>query len=91
MSNELTILKVHEVNKTNLVRDFLIELMLTKQWTSYQNVLIERDDESESYHISDYAYRLGLLKWSDTNDYKYEVSVKGKKYLEQQQGENNEQ
>ena len=90
MSDALKILKVHEVNETSIVKDFLIELMLTKQWDSYQNVLIERDDESASYHISDYAYRLGLLKWSDTNDYKYEVSVKGRKYLEQQ-GENNEQ
>ena len=84
MSNELTILKVHEVNETSLVKDFLVELMLTKEWNSYQNVLIERDDESESYHISDYAYRLGLLKWSDSNDYKYEVSVKGRKWLDEQ-------
>lgn len=83
MASDLKILKVSELNKTTMVKDFLIELMLTKQWDSFVNVLIEYDDERSSNHISDYVYGLGLLKWSDTNDYKYEVSVKGRKYLEQ--------
>lgn len=81
--NELNIFKISELDKTNLLKDFLIELMLTKQWTSYQNVLIEKDDESTSWHISDYAHNIGLLKWANESDYKYEVSVRGKKYLEQ--------
>jgi hypothetical protein len=80
---ELNITKISELDKTSLMKDFLIELMLTKQWSGFQSVLIERDDESESWHISDYAHKIGLLKWANEGDYKYEVSVRGKKYLEQ--------
>ena len=90
MSDDLRMIKVHEVTKTNMVRDFLVELMLTKEWNSFVNVLIEEDTERSSNHISDYVYTLGLVKWANEGDYKYEVSVKGRKYL-QQQGENNEQ
>lgn len=89
---ELNLVKISELKDTSLIKDFLIELMLTKQWSSYVDVLIERDDESASYHISDYAHNIGLLKYSNESDYKYELSVKGKKYLEQQQqGEKHEQ
>ena len=91
MSDALKILKVSELNKTTMIKDFLIELMLTKQWTSFVNVLIEEDTERSSNHISDYVHTLGLVKYANEGDYKYEVSVKGKKYLEQQQGEKNEQ
>ena len=82
--NELNIFKISELKDTSIIKDFLIELMLTKQWTGYQNVLIEKDDESSSYHISDYAHNIGLLKYSNERDYKYELSVKGKKYLEKE-------
>jgi hypothetical protein len=84
MRNELNIVKISELDNTSLMKDFLIELMLSKQWTSFQSVLIERDDESESWHISDYAHNIGLLKWASEGEYKYELSVRGKKYLEQQ-------
>jgi hypothetical protein len=83
MRKELNITKISELDNTSLMKDFLIELMLTKQWSGYTSVLIERDDESESWHISDYAHKIGLLKWANEADYKYEVSVRGKKYLEQ--------
>lgn len=89
MSNEINIIKEDEFNKTSMMKDFLIELMLTKQWFSYSNVLI--DDDLTSEHISAYAHRLGLVKYANEGDYKYEISVKGKKYLEKQKGENNEQ
>jgi hypothetical protein len=46
MSDALKIIKVHEVNKTNLVRDFLLEMLLTGAWSNkFQNVLIEDDKD----------------------------------------------
>ena len=84
-------IKVHEVNKTTLVRDFLLEMLLTERWSArFQNVLIEDDKEHWSNHISDYLYELGYLKKSNYVDYKYDISKQGRKYLEQQ-GELNEQ
>jgi hypothetical protein len=92
MSDDLKILKVHEVNKTNLVRDFLLEMLLTGEWSSrFHNILIEDDQERWSNHISDYTYELGYLKKSNHVDYKYDISNQGRKYLEQQKGETHEQ
>ena len=46
MLNTLRVIKVHEVNKTTLVRDFLIEMLITGAWSNkFQNLLIE-DDKS---------------------------------------------
>ena len=91
MSDALRVIKVHEVNKTTLVRDFLLEMLLTERWSArFQNVLIEDDKEHWSNHISDYLYELGYLKKSNYVDYKYDISKQGRKYLEQQ-GEKNEQ
>ena len=80
MSKEINIIKEDELNKTSMLKDFLIELMLTKQWFSYSNVLI--DDDLTSEHISAYAHRLGLVKYANEGDYKYEISVKGRKWLD---------
>ena len=91
MSDALRVIKISEVNKTTLVRDFLIEMLLTERWSArFQNVLIEDDKEHWSNHISDYLYELGYLKKSNYVDYKYDISKQGRKYLEQQ-GEKNEQ
>ena len=91
MSDALRVIKISEVNKTNLIRDFLFEMLLTKAWSNrFQNVLIEDDKERWSNHISDYTYELGYLKKSNHVDYKYDISNQGRKYLKQQ-GENNEQ
>ena len=91
MLNTLRVIKVHEVNKTTLVRDFLIEMLITGAWSNkFQNLLIEDDKEHWSNHISDYLYELGYLKKSNYVDYKYDISKQGRKYLEQQ-GEKNEQ
>ena len=91
MSDALRVIKISEVNKTTLVRDFLLEMLLTERWSArFQNVLIEDDKEHWSNHISDYLYELGYLKKSNYVDYKYDISKQGRKYLEQQ-GEKNEQ
>jgi hypothetical protein len=82
---QLKILKVHEVNKTDMVKRFLLEMLLTHQWgNEFHHLLIEYDDESTSLHISDYLYKIGLLSLCDDDtEYKYDISVKGRKYLEQ--------
>ena len=84
LDDQIKILKVHEVNKTDMVERFLLEMLLTQSWSNEFNyTLVEYDDESESWHISDYLYHIGLLKYADSNAIKYAVSDKGKKYLEQ--------
>ena len=84
MSENLQILKVHEVNKTDMVQRFLLEMLLTHQWgNDFHRVLIKYD-ESTTLHISDYLFKIGLLSLCDDDtDYKYDISVKGRKYLEQ--------
>ena len=83
MSENLQILKVHEVNKTDMVERFLLEMLLTQSWSNeFNHTLVEYDDESESWHIADYLYKIGLLDLADSNNLKYEVSVIGRKYLE---------
>ena len=78
------IYKVHEVNKTDMVERFLLEMLLTQEWSDeFHHTLVEYDDESESWHIADYLYKIGLLDLADSNNLKYEVSVIGRKYLEQ--------
>ena len=85
MSDALRVIKISEVNKTNLVKDFLLEMLLTEQWSaSFQNVLIEDDKERWSNHIADYIFGLGYVEKSNKIDYKYKISSKGRKYLEQQ-------
>ena len=87
MSDALRVIKISEVNKTNLVKDFLLEMLLTEQWSaSFQNVLIEDDKERWSNHIADYIFGLGYVEKSNKIDYKYKISSKGRKYLEQQGG-----
>ena len=82
----LKIYKVHEVNKTDMVERFLLEMLLTRSWNNeFQHTLVEYDDESESWHIADYLFKIGLLDLADSNNLKYEVSDKGRKYLEQRQ------
>ena len=34
MSDALRVIKISEVNKTNLVKDFLLEMLLTEQWSA---------------------------------------------------------
>jgi hypothetical protein len=77
--------KVHEVNKTDIVQRFLLTMLLTRQWgDEFHHMLIEYDDESESWHIADYLYKIGLLcLCDDDTEYKYDISDKGRKYLEQ--------
>lgn len=88
----IKILKVHEVNKTDMVERFLLQMLLTHEWDNeFHHTLIEYDDEATSLHIADYLYKIGLLKYADSNDLKYAVSDRGRKYLEQQKGESNEQ
>jgi len=86
MRENLQILKVHEVNKTDIVQRFLLQMLITHDWgEEFNNVLIESDDESTSIHIAGYLYKIGLLQFNhdETNDYKYDISTKGRKYLEQ--------
>ena len=80
----LKIYKVHEVNKTDMVERFLLEMLLTREWgDEFHHTLIEYDDEATSLHIADYLYKIGLLKYADSADLKYAVSDRGRKYLEQ--------
>jgi hypothetical protein len=82
--DQIKILKVHEVNKTDMVERFLLEMLLTHEWSDeFHWILVEYDDESTSLHMADYLFKLGLLKYADSNDLKYAVSNKGRKYLEQ--------
>ena len=84
LDDQIKILKVHEVNKTDMVERFLLEMLLTHEWSDeFHHVLIEYNDESTSLHMADYLYKIGLLKYADSNDLKYAVSAKGRKYLEQ--------
>ena len=79
LDDQIKILKVHEVNKTDMVQRFLIEMLLTHEWgNEYDYTLIEFDDESASLHIADYLHKIGLLKYADSNDIKYDISAKGK-------------
>ena len=83
--NEITVVKASKLYKTDIVKRFLLEMLLTHAWSDeFQHTLIETDDESTSLHISDYVFKIGLLKLSDEGDYKYDISVKGRKYLEKQ-------
>jgi len=82
--NEVIVVKISELYKTDIVERFLLEMLLTHEWSDeFHQYLIEADDESESFHISDYIYTIGLLKHSSRPQYKYDISVKGRKYLEQ--------
>ena len=84
----IKILKVHEVNKTDIVQRFLLEMLLTQVWSDeFHHTLIEYDDEATSLHIADYLYKIGLLEYADSNDLKYAVSDKGRKFLDKQKGE----
>lgn len=85
MRNDLVkIYKVHEVNKTDMVERFLLEMLLTHEWSNeFHWLLIESDDGSDSLHMADYLFKIGLLKLSREGDYKYDISAKGRKYLEQ--------
>ena len=79
------VIKVNEVNKTNLIKDFLIEMLITNQWSDkFRNVLIEDDEERWSNHIADYTFDLGYVEKSNNIDYKYQISDEGRKYLEKQ-------
>jgi hypothetical protein len=67
-----------------MVERFLLEMLLTHEWgDEFHHTLIEYDDESESWHIADYLFKIGLLKYADSPNLKYVVSDKGRKYLEQ--------
>jgi hypothetical protein len=84
MSDALRVIKISEVNKTNLVKDFLLEMLITEQWSArFLNMLIEDDEERWSNHIADYIFDLGYVEKSNKIDYKYKISSKGRKYLEQ--------
>jgi predicted transcriptional regulator len=84
MTDALRVIKISEVNKTNLVKDFLLEMLLTEQWSArFLNMLIEDDKERWSNHIADYIFGLGYVEKSNKIDYKYQISSKGRKYLEQ--------
>lgn len=81
----LTIIKENEVNKTNLIRDFLLEMLLTNQWSDkFENLLIEDEDDRWSNHISAYTHKIGLIKYDKNSDYQYAISNRGRKYLEKQ-------
>jgi len=97
MSNEVNLITESELTKTTMIRDFLIEMLLTHEWSvKFQNVLIQTkwNTDMKGYSIdfsqvklADYMWVKGYLKYSKDADFKYDISVKGRKYLEQQQGE----
>jgi hypothetical protein len=74
------------------IKRFLISMILTNQWgDDFENTLVEYDDESVSYHISDYLHQIKLLKFSKHPDYRYEVSQAGRRWLDKfNKGETNE-
>lgn len=76
----------------NTIKRFLISMILTNQWgDEFENTLVEYDGESVSYHISDYLHQIKLLKFSEDPDYKYDVSVRGRRWLDKfNKGETNE-
>jgi hypothetical protein len=81
----VSVIKVNEVDETTLVKDFLLEMLLTNQWSArFFNVLIEDDEEHWSNHIADYIFDLGYVEKSNNVDYKYKISHEGRKYLEKQ-------
>lgn len=87
----LKIYKVNDFNKTNHMKEFLVQLLLTKQWDNeFYQTLIESDDESESWHISVYAHNTGLVELSNEGNYKYKISVKGRKYIERSERNEND-
>jgi hypothetical protein len=94
MSNALKIFKPHEVKKVERIRRFLLEMLIAHEWSSeYQHMLVE-DKQSGGYrHIADYLYDLGLLQLNrdDACDYKYDISERGRKWLDKfNKGENYE-
>jgi len=74
---------------------FLIELMMTGDWGDDFEFVVQLKEKVDYYHIQilfgEYMHRLGLVKHSKRNDFIYDISVKGRKYLEQQKGEKHEQ
>ena len=74
------------------IKRFLVSMLLTSEWgNDFEDTLIEYDDESVSYHISDYLHQIKLLKFSEHPDYKYEVSKAGRRWLDKfNKGEKNE-
>jgi len=74
------------------IKRFLVSMLLTMEWSNdFEYTLIEYDDESVSYHISDYLHQIKLLKLSKHPDYKYEISQAGRRWLNKfNKGETNE-
>lgn len=93
MSDALKIFEPHEAKKVERIRRFLLEMLLTQNWSNEFHHMLVKDGNGGYKHIADYVYDLGLLQLNrdDTCDYKYDISVKGRKWLEQQKGEKHEQ
>lgn len=96
--HEVNLITESELIKTTMIRDFLIDMLLTHEWSDkFQNVLIQTKWNTDmtgyaidfsQVKIADYMWVKGYLKYSKDFDYKYDISVKGRKYLEKlQKGE----
>ena len=86
MSNALKIFKPHEVKKVERIRRFLLEMLLTHNWSEDFNHMLIEDGNGGYQHIADYIYDLGLLQLNhdDACDYKYDISERGRKWLDEQ-------
>ena len=66
---------------------FLIELLLTDDWSDDFDFPVKLTKPFDKYQVhlifGEYMHRLGLIKESRRRGMIYEVSVKGRKYLEQ--------
>ena len=75
------------------IKRFLVSMMLTNDWTEdfepvHISVKCWKGSTIYTPHISDYLHvNKKLLKMSSHDDYKMEISVKGRKWLDKQKGE----
>ena len=93
MIEKLKIFKPHEVKKVERIRRFLLQMLLTHNWSEEFNHMLIEDSNGGYQHIADYIYDLGLLQLNhdDTCDYKYDISERGRKWLDEyNKGENYE-
>ena len=74
---------------------FLIELMLSNGWSDEFNKTIpvvkikfsSGNKYTENIYFADQMYREGLIQDADSKEFVYEISAKGKRFLDKQKGE----
>jgi hypothetical protein len=76
-----------------MIKSFLVSMLLTMDWgEEFANLIVERNDKKMSWAFHDYLHRMKLLKFADDIDYKYEISVRGRRWLDKfNKGEKHEQ